>query len=140
MLFHRKIKAFKPHLFPLISSLELRRTLNPMFIVSEHYFCIPSATSILINSLGLVFVVLVGRLFTVFVKFAPTASRPLLPFCIWVFLKTRETKKPPSIETKRLDFQWCPRPDSNRHVLIRQWILSPPRLPFHHTGATLIIK
>ena len=30
--------------------------------------------------------------------------------------------------------KWCQWSDSNRHTLIRYWILSPARLPFHHTG------
>ena len=28
----------------------------------------------------------------------------------------------------------CPRPGSNRHVFKGQWILSPSRLPFRHSG------
>ena len=30
-------------------------------------------------------------------------------------------------------WEWCPRSDSNRHAS-RRWILSPLRLPFHHSG------
>lgn len=74
MFFHHRVEVFHLHLFSLINRLELRRALNPMFDTSEHYFSIPSAASILINSLGPLLLFLLGSFFAIFVKFVPSTK------------------------------------------------------------------